>query len=459
MDDQFDKDLKKRIREVFDNYEDATPDKGWALLREKYPEKGKRSIAWIWWASAAAVLLLFLGILWFNQSPEKQQQQVAGIKKSSGHSQQPQIAATNNSHKPGGSTTNHQPDHLLTGKRDQTPTINPGVVEPLKQSAATTSKQALAAANMRVNTPANKATLNSPVINDQNNNASIASTSANTTTLASNVKPADNNPANRLATAKTDTGRASALKSNLTAAVPGINMQQAKKSTKDLLADNYQPSKQKGLSNSLVHFGVYAATYFNYAKGSSSQFNVGAGLSADISLSRKFKVSTGIALAQNSLSYPGQQPAFSTPTGINLAPLSVYSANALQYSVSEPTFRNYSADLVGIDIPVNLKYTFDPGKSETYLLAGLSSGTFINETYTYNFNSAQAQSQSTRNGLGGFYFARTLNLAIGTGYRIGGNRLIVEPFLKYPLEGLGTQQIRFGSGGINLKFSIPSLKR
>jgi len=42
MDDQFDKDLKKRVREVFDNYEDATADKGWALLREKYPEKAKK---------------------------------------------------------------------------------------------------------------------------------------------------------------------------------------------------------------------------------------------------------------------------------------------------------------------------------------------------------------------------------------------------------------------------------
>jgi hypothetical protein len=114
---------------------------------------------------------------------------------------------------------------------------------------------------------------------------------------------------------------------------------------------------------------------------------------------------------------------------------------------------------VGVDIPLNLKYTFDPGKSETYLLAGVSSGTFLDETYTYSFTNSTSQSQSTRNSFSGFYFARMLNFAIGTGYRIGANRLIIEPFLKYPLEGLGSQQIRFGSGGVNLKFSIPSQKR
>jgi hypothetical protein len=39
MDDQLDNDLKNRIREVFDNFEDASADEGWLLLREKFPEE------------------------------------------------------------------------------------------------------------------------------------------------------------------------------------------------------------------------------------------------------------------------------------------------------------------------------------------------------------------------------------------------------------------------------------
>lgn len=457
MDDQFDRDLKKRIREVFDNYEDASADKGWALLRKKYPEKAKkRPIAWMWWSSAAAILLLFLGILWFKQSPEKPKQHFTAVKKMGSDKQRPQTSGANNDQNAVHNPAVPQPDHTLASATDRKATVKSGTTTPPNRTAVSGKKQGLLAANTRNNLSVEKTPANSPIIKDQNNNSAAANTSANATTLASMGKPENTNTANLSDAAKLDTGNTSASKSNVIAATPGINMQRPEKFDKQLLADNNQQTKQKGLSkNGLVRFGVYAATYFNYAKGSSSQFNVGAGLSADINLTRKLKVSTGIAIAQNSLSYPGQTP-LSTPAGINMAPLALYSASSLQYSVSEPSFRNYSANLVGIDIPVNLKYTFDPGKSETYLLAGLSSGTFIDETYTYSFSNSQAQSQSAR---GGFYFAKMLNLAIGTGYRVGNNRLIIEPFLKYPLDGIGSQQIRFGSGGVNLKFSIPSQKR
>jgi len=456
MDDQFDKDLKKRIREVFDNYEDDSADKGWALLRKKYPGKAKKyPIAWMWWSSAAAVLLLFLGILWFKQSPEKQQQHFTVIKKGSHNKQPVKTSGTTNDQNAVDNTAVQQPDHTLANATDHKTPVRLRVATTPNHVVTSSKDQGIFASNVRTK-PAGKTPANSPIINDQNNHSPAANSSVNTTTLASAVKPTDTNPENPSNVAKPGTENLSVSKSNATAAAPGITLQQPDQLNKQLLANNKQDSKQKGLSkNNLVHFGIYAASYLNYAKGSSSRFNVGAGFSADINLTRKLKVSTGIAIAQNSLSYPGQ-PVFSTPAGINMAPLALYSASTLQYSVSEPSFRNYSANLVGIDIPVNLKYTFDPGKSETYLLAGLSSGTFIDETYTYSFSNSQAQSQSAH---GGFYFAKMLNLAIGTGYRVGSNRLIIEPFLKYPLDGIGSQQIRFGSGGVNLKFSIPSQRR
>jgi hypothetical protein len=69
-DDQLDDDLKKRIKQVFDNYEDDTANEGWLLLREKYPEKEEedRGIFWLWrMAGVAALLLIALGAgLWFN---------------------------------------------------------------------------------------------------------------------------------------------------------------------------------------------------------------------------------------------------------------------------------------------------------------------------------------------------------------------------------------------------------
>jgi len=69
------------------------------------------------------------------------------------------------------------------------------------------------------------------------------------------------------------------------------------------------------------------------------------------------------------------------------------------------------------------------------------------------------QDQSTRGSFNSFYFAKTLNLAFGTGYLLGRNHLVIEPFLKYPLQGLGSQQLRFGAGGVNLKFNIQGFKK
>jgi len=42
---------------------------------------------------------------------------------------------------------------------------------------------------------------------------------------------------------------------------------------------------------------------------------------------------------------------------------------------------------------------------------------------------------------------------------LGKNHLVIEPFLKYPLNGLGDQHILFGSGGINLKFNFDAGKQ
>jgi hypothetical protein len=222
-----------------------------------------------------------------------------------------------------------------------------------------------------------------------------------------------------------------------------------------------------------VRFGVYAATFFNYAKGSSNQINAGAGFTSEIKLSKNIKLSTGLALAQNTLSYNGTRP----PTNANAdalagAPQALTfdkQNNLFSINANFPVLKNYNANLVGLDIPLNIKYEFNPQKSDAYISAGLSSGTFINEAYTsvygyYPSSIAAGASTNTtdevnRKSFTGFYFAKTLNVSFGVGYPVGkGNRLIIEPFLKYPLDGLGSQQIRFGAGGLNLKFNFTNKK-
>jgi len=463
MDEQFEKDLKKRITDVFDNFTDNSADEGWQRLREKFPEEGnKRAIVWLWWSSAAAVVLVLLGILWLKQTPEKQQQFTA-TNKPVNTKEQPKSPAAVNMQKPEANPIAVQQDNTLASNTANT------VAAPTKNNARaiireskSTVEPGTTLANAGKQLPADNG-----VITPSNLTGTADQNPGNPSNnvIASTAKPEDNNNSNSAATTTAATSKpepgvnAASNPNAIASAGNDIPNQKNDKPGSQMLAYNNVSAKQKGLSgDGRVHFGVYAATFFNYAKGSANQFNIGAGVTADVKISKKLKLSTGIAIAQNSLSYGGH-PVTPVPQGINLAPLALYSANTLQFSMSEPSFKSYNANLVGIDIPVNLKYTFDPGKSETYLLAGLSSGTFLNESYTYNFNGASAQNQTIRNGSGGFYFGRMLNLAIGTGYRFGANRLIIEPFIKYPLDGMGAQQIRFGSGGVNLRFSIPSIRK
>jgi len=91
----------------------------------------------------------------------------------------------------------------------------------------------------------------------------------------------------------------------------------------------------------------------------------------------------------------------------------------------------------------------------------------MNETYTYQYNYPaifspslqQMQDETSHKSFNGFYFAKIVNLAFGVGYPLGKNSITLEPFLRYPLDGLGSQNIRFGAGGINLKFNFQSQKK
>lgn len=170
-------------------------------------------------------------------------------------------------------------------------------------------------------------------------------------------------------------------------------------------------------------------------------------------------LSTGVALAQNTLAYTILPTTSANVAYQSILPQNDYSTSPTG-SATPTTFSNYNASLVALDIPVNLKYEFDPDKHTTYILAGLSSGTFVNETYTYGYESGQKGNASVNKSFGNFYFAKTLNVSFGFGYPLSKtNSLIIEPFLKYPLDGLGAQDLKFGAGGVNLKFSIASPKK
>lgn len=441
MDEQFDKNLADRVKEVFENYEDPLVNEGWLKLRGKFPEKRRRRpIAW-WRIGAAAALLLFLGIsLWINQQqvlPGKRVAKKISTSKTVPGDVKQQTGKDNN--------TGH-------GNHESTNAEKIAAIETEAKQAANSRNKA---------SGLQKDNLMAKAVPSGSGNSNHQNTSLPKQTADSSFSlPAANEiRKERIARSQPKLTPVDSI---------AQNAQQPKKSINSMFAHDQQLSKsnteKQKKDTRKVRFAVYAATYFNYAKGSDNQVNIGAGFTSDISLAKNLKLVTGVSIGQNSLSYSSPSTFnAAVPASASLlagAASAYYSSFGNNVKTASPTLKNYDASLVGLDIPVNLKYSFNP-KSDTYVLAGLSSGTFINETYTSQFNypAQQTQNQVSHSSFNGFYFAKTLNLALGTGFNMGKNRVIVEPFLKYPLDGLGSQQLRFGAGGLNLKFNFQPAKK
>ncbi|WP_183575543.1 hypothetical protein HDF18_16655 [Mucilaginibacter sp. X5P1] len=456
-DDQLDDDLKKRIKQVFDNYEDNTADEGWLLLREKYPEKEEndRVIFWLWRiAGVAAILLMALGLgLWFNFH-ETGKQNIA-------HNKKREITDTTTTSKiaaiPGSKKQTIDSAANLAYQQQSTaatvahangvakniPSVQPGVnnSSPSVNTGSTlfTAKVDSSAKNDMAYKPANRA--KSPDTIDNHI----------TTAIANNKSPL------KLISTRPATAPAEKEQPKVVANNPVSKGMQAlfDKEAQNRATQNTE--EQKPIDKK-VEFAIYAATYVNYAKGSNKQFNTGVGGTADIRLTDNLRLSTGVSIGQNTLSYANNTTAVVPMELMAAASHNFAASSSMLYSVA-PASTNLNANLVNLDIPVDLKYVFNPQKGNTYVSAGFSSGTFVNETYNtiYNYtngSSVQQTGDASHKSFDSFYFAQMLNVSFGVGYPVGKNQLIIEPFFKYPLNGMGDEHLLFGSGGINLKFNF-----
>ncbi len=478
--EKFNTELKSRIAEVFDNYDDTRADEGWALLRQKYPAKEKhRGLAWLWYA-AAAIALLVMGV-WFMQKPDANNGNNLAVKPNK-TIQQPEkkvegpydSAVTNNNQTPvlvkvdtSARHTTVQPNSTVP-QTANVPAPKNNVVKtqwPM-QDQQVPAPGSPSAGNYALNQAKKDRTLNpagnivktdSPIVNK--NNAALAAVNKPVSNAAQQaVESATTNKTNTQVIA----AQTQPIKTNTEKAIMDLLNQTQPKIAK---ADKNKTDKKASLS-------LYAATYFNYATGSDNQLNVGAGFTSDFKISSKLKLSTGVSIGQNSLNFnnsgSGGRLQLSAAAD-NASPATLSGAignsagstfNASNNAKTTPEAKKYKASLIGLDIPINFKYQFSP-KSDTYVLAGVSSGTYITETYkTTSTTSLVTQESTVQSNFSTFDLAKTLNFSFGVGYPLGkSNQLIVEPFLKYPLDGLGAQQIKFGAGGINLKLNFQAPKK
>jgi len=419
--------IAAKFRQVFDDFEDPASDEGWLELRKKYPEE-KRKPLFFWISSAAAVLILLSG-LWLYL-PEINQEH---------------ITAKN--------------ETAIESKKTVSEAISsaPQITVPAPALSNLIAKELIPVSGSKPATTANsglaekeKIFINRPSVSSKTTDRLVSSAKDSASTyenpLAKSPVIAEE-PAMKQDTMVLAIAEATKTEYNL------------KPRTEEIKLPEEKRKKSEKNSNKNLTLSVYAGSFINYAEGSEKNVNVGAGLSSDFRISKNFRISTGLNLSKNSLAYHQNEPA--NKYG------SFQDANA-SIAGTLVALSNYEAELLGLDIPVNIKYLFNPQKGSTYLLAGLSSGTYLSEKYAViqsNFNSfagstAAPNKQEISRQMKEFDLMRTLNVSFGFNTRLSKKQsLTIEPFLKYPLGGLGSENIRFGSSGINVKLNFNSIKK
>ncbi|MCK9411419.1 MAG: PorT family protein [Prolixibacteraceae bacterium] len=218
------------------------------------------------------------------------------------------------------------------------------------------------------------------------------------------------------------------------------------------------PKKNQDLavvSNRKVRFGLNFSPGLSTAQASSS-FNYTGGISADIPLSSKILISTGLQVENQSLARKFQ---------------SIVSSSTAPQNETK-------TKLINLDLPVNITWKFAPGKSHGYYVsAGISSLVYLrqdnknttysqmlvpvssivagNEIKSYNVVDQVSVSHDQVPPAQTFDFAGRINMIVGFEKKLS-NRIFIhfEPYAKIPVSGLAPGEVNHTTTGINFKISF-----
>ncbi|UKJ07241.1 outer membrane beta-barrel protein [Solitalea lacus] len=212
-----------------------------------------------------------------------------------------------------------------------------------------------------------------------------------------------------------------------------------------------------------VDFSMMAGSFMSYAKGSSGN-NLGyrAGFDVDIPISPKVQINTGLSLGNQSLAFNTTNTTHSLPAAVEAK---AYKINTVSNVLSAP--ESYKTSMLAVDLPINVKIVFPETKYAWFISGGFSSYTYLDESNStvysaYPFGAASAfdatskfeTEENTGKVFSRFDWFKTLNLSFGVNYALKNSKLQVEPFVKYPLSGIGADQLKWNSVGLNLKLSF-----
>ena len=223
------------------------------------------------------------------------------------------------------------------------------------------------------------------------------------------------------------------------------------------LTETATPDQQRE-RHRVVTWSVALNPQTAYVPNGRSSLTLGGGVVSDIALSRRFSVTTGLSVAQQTVGLP--RPANQVMT------------MGRQLTGTDARF-------VLVDLPLN--FTYQVGKRTKPLVrvsAGLSSLAFLKQQYDDSYLTSQTQvtqvidlngrPQTVRQTTqvkevqtrqetveGGVYWGRLLNLSVGIERPLSRRTVFaVEPYLKYPIGPLTGENLSVGSAGVSVRVGI-----
>lgn len=498
MNEQFDKELRNHIKDTFGGFDDHLADDGWRKLNDRKKKKRRAFIFWYILPSGIAASIAFL--LFFNLGED-------GLIKTDKHTNQEEIVAKN---VPSGKSENEKikveetkskaidlktestSKNVEEIAKTKTEEIKKSSIEkieaPIKSSDKIVQNRIKSIDNSKSvnsNSIPNNLIINKKLITNvsrEDFDSKLNSTNSNQLKIQSeSVLLAENNKT-KVSEPKLDLDSSSNYLRENVGEIYAQERRFLSTESKENQKLNPKSFDQKSVSNieklALLNqpkadnkdkktnklgkkfkIGIDANTYVNFNEnGLNDKLNVGFGLVSEYRLSKKLSINSGITLNSQNSVFNGLQRSSQDFRSFNLATSSFAAVPRAQVT---------NAKLVGLDIPLTLQYQLQFGKTKSFFSTGFSSYSVINERYNneftvinYSFTGVNTSSVSNvidnpEGRFSYFKFARTLDISFGILYPISKkNTLSIEPFMKYPLSGLGYQNLKIGASGLSFKMNF-----
>ena len=437
MEENFDKKLSSKIKEVIEESNVPYNPKHWEMLLKK--KKKKRSYLLLWRYAAALLLLLSLGSLskfFFTQSNlgEPTEQQII-------------IGNRNDSLK----------KEILKGN-EKTFIVNEDVDGSNETSSRTsrvdsisnktiqtaTTHKALVISNDNFFAGNNNGSIENKIENDRNDLASEKETIVkNKTDINSNDSPF--------------LGKDIVAENKLE--------KDSLKDINELIASNTEDKTaiEKNRSRT-IKIGVNISSEINYNQEvASSNLGFGGGVSIDFPISKKLDLYSGILYNNQKLNMIDYEMVYESKPGL--------------ISSNNPQQTSEKAILKGIEVPVNLKYNFSINNKKVFVSGGVSSTYYFEENIESGFVVSSRTETITQDSFGNdivqyklvqskeevvtsnsnnFNFANILNLSMGIELPLKKQQqsIVLEPYFKYSIRPVTQENIDFSSAGIFLRYNF-----